>query len=390
MSLISDPVRLGILGLGRAFSLSAPAIYAHPNIHIVAGADPQPEHRQNFEKAFNVTSYPDISGVLDHPDVEAVYVATPHGMHRQHAEAAIKAGKHVLVEKPLTVNIEDATALIEAATSAGAHLIVGPSHSFDGPVQLGQQMIKAGKIGNVRMIHALYATDFLYRPRTPAELDTSAGGGVVFSQAIHQIDVVRRLMPAHATRVYARTGGAWDPGRPTEGAYSMLIDFADDAFATLTYSGYAHFDGDRLMEDVSELGTPKDLKHRDSRKILNDIRDELAHKTSRGFTSLADCPKASTHEHFGQILVFGDEGDMRLTPRGVEISLSATRTFHEAVFRTSRAEVFDALFAAVRNDVAPVQTGVWGRASLEICHALLASAQTEKPVPLNLQPRGSS
>lgn len=381
----SEPVRLGVIGLGRAFALTAPAISAHPGVHVVAGADPHLGHRQNFEKAFDATGYPEVSGVIDHPDVEAVYIATPHGLHREHAEAAINAGKHVLVEKPLTVDIGDATALVEAAASAGVHLIVGPSHSFDGPVQLGHEVVSAGKIGRVRMIHALYATDFLYRPRTPAELDTSQGGGVVFSQAIHQIDVVRRLMPSHATQVYARTGGAWDPGRPTEGAYSMLIDFADDAYAALTYSGYAHFDGDRLMEDISELGTSKDVKHRNSRKMLSEVQDELALKTSRGFTSLADCPQAITHEHFGQLLVFGDQGDLRLTPRGVEVDRNDTRAFYSAPFRTSRAEVFDTLHAAVRNNAKPLQNGFWGRASLEICHALLASAKSKKPVPLKLQ-----
>ena len=107
------------------------------------------------------------------------------------------------------------------------------------------------------MITALNFTDFLYRPRRPEELDTARGGGVVFSQGAHQVDVVRLLAGGHVRTVRASTG-AWDPARPTEGAYSALLTFADGAFASLTYSGYAHFDSDEFCGWIGETGQPKD------------------------------------------------------------------------------------------------------------------------------------
>lgn len=384
MSSTSEPIRLGVVGLGRAFALSAPALHAHPGIEVVAAAEPQAHHRAAFEAAFGGRGYSDIDALLQDPRVEAVYISTPHGLHKVHALAALHAGKHVLVEKPITIALDDASALIEAAEAAGRVLVVGPSHSFDAPVALAQALIDADHIGPVRMIHALYATDFLYRPRTAAELVTEQGGGVVFSQAVHQIDVVRRLARAPATQVTARTG-AWDPERPTEGAYSLLLDFANGAFASLSYSGYAHFDGDRWMDDVSELGTRKDGQHKDARQALRAVDDEAAHKASRGFASLATCPQAQTHEHFGQVLVFGQRGDLRLTPEGVEVSSAHERRFHPAPFRTTRAEVFDALHAAIRHQAMPLQDGRWGRASLEICHALLASARSGQTTTLHHQ-----
>jgi phthalate 4,5-cis-dihydrodiol dehydrogenase len=243
-------------------------------------------------------------------------------------------------------------------------------------------MIAEGAIGRVRMIHALYATDFLYRPRRGDELSTDQGGGAIFSQAIHQIDLVRRLAGKPATRVTARTGGAWDPSRPTEGAYSALIDFEDDVFASLTYSGYAHFDGDRLMDNISELGCSKPDTHVSARESLKHISDENAAKRQRGFTRLEDCPDPVTHEHFGQVLVFGEHGDLRLTPRGVELSDDSARGFHAAPFTTSRAEVFDALYSAIRGGETPLQDGRYGRASLEICHALLESEARRESVAL--------
>ena len=73
------------------------------------------------------------------------------------------------------------------------------------------------------MINAQYYTDFLYRPRRPEELVTAQGGGVVFSQGAHQVDIVRLLGGGRVASVRALTG-AWDPARPTEGAYSALLD----------------------------------------------------------------------------------------------------------------------------------------------------------------------
>ena len=118
--------------------------------------------------------------------------------------------------------------MIAAASEAGVRLIVGPSHGFDAPVALAAQLIAGGEFGAVRMVNALNYTDFLYRPRRPEELDTAKGGGVVFSQAAHQVDVVRRLVGAPATRVRAQVG-AWDLARPADGAYTAMLSFEGGA-----------------------------------------------------------------------------------------------------------------------------------------------------------------
>ncbi len=385
MSSISNPIRLGAAGLGRAFALSAPAIYAHPGVQLVAGADPRDENQKAFQTAFASSAYADVVEMVNDPSIEAIYISTPHQMHKDHALSAISAGKHVLIEKPITISIDDASEIIEAAEAAGVWVVVGPSHSFDGPVAKARNLIDTGTIGNVRMIHALYMTDFLYRPRHPEELNTHLGGGAVFSQAIHQIDLVRRLAGVPARTAYAKTGGYWDPERPTEGAYSMILTFDNDIFANLTYSGYAHFDGDRLMENVSELGVRKQDTHSTTRQKLMNVENEEEAKAARGFTSLEDCPQSETHEHFGQVFIFGDHGDLRLTPYGVELTNDTGRTFFDAPFRTNRAEVFDTLYDAIRQNIHPLQDGRWGRASLELCHALLDSVTQHAPITLHLQ-----
>src|SRR6185503_3743550 len=106
----------------------------------------------------------------------------------------------------------------------GVHLVVGHSHSFDTPILRTRGLIASGAYGAVRMIHAMNYTDFLRRPRRPEELDTAQGGGAVFNQAAHQVDIVRLLGSGRAKTVRAATG-AWDRTRPTEGAYSALLTF---------------------------------------------------------------------------------------------------------------------------------------------------------------------
>ncbi|MFN6979934.1 MAG: Gfo/Idh/MocA family protein, partial [Gemmobacter sp.] len=292
MSLTSEgpdpagPVRLGVAGLGRGFMLTLPSLRADPRIRLVAAAARREDQRRAFAAEFGGRAHGCVADLAADPDVEAIYIATPHQMHAEHAALALAAGKHVLVDKPLAVTIADGTAMVAAARAAGRHLIVGPSHSFDGPVAQAAALIGGGGIGQVRMIQAFNWTDFLYRPRRPEELVTDAGGGVVFSQAVHQIDVVRLLAGGMATSVFARTG-AWDAARPTEGAYAALIGFAGGAFATLAYSGYGRFDSDEWMGWVGELGAPRSSGgHGRARRALagaGDAAAETALKAARSY-----------------------------------------------------------------------------------------------------------
>ena len=383
----SDPVRLGVAGLGRAFMLMVPSFDADTRVKLTAGAAPRGESRDAFEKEYGGTGYATVEELCADPDVEAIYIATPHQMHVDHVLAAARAGKHILVEKPLAVSMEDAEVMVSAAKEAGVHLIVGPSHSFDPPVELATQLISSGKFGQLRMIQAFNYTDFLYRPRRPEELRTEEGGGVLFSQAIHQIDVVRRLAGGMAEKIYAMTG-AWDPKRPTEGAFTALMNFAGGCVANMTYSGYAHFDSDIWMNNVGELGQRKsEGAYGGARRALLDLNpdDEVRLKTTRTFGS-GTTIEAEHNEHFGPVIALCDRADLRLTPDGIEVFGDTERGFIEAKFGPApRRTVLDALVDAVRHNKAPDQTGEWGLASLEVCHAILQSAETGQAVDLQRQ-----
>ena len=387
-------IRLGVAGLGRAFTLMLPTLAAHPAVELVAAADPRREARERFASEFNAKAYESVEALCDDARVEAVYVATPHQYHARHAALAAARGKHVLVEKPMAITVDEAQSMIDAARAGNVHIVVGHSHSFDAPVLATRAIIERGELGRVRMITALNFTDFLYRPRRPEELDTAAGGGVLFSQAAHQVDIVRLLAGGLAKSVRTLTG-AWDPARATEGAYAALVTFEDGAFASMTYSGYGHFDSDEFCGGIGETGFAKDAgRHGSARRALAPLAsaaDEAAAKAARNYggAGYAGAPAtAPWHEHFGLFVVSCERGDLRPTPSGVIVYGDDTvRTETLARPAVPRAEVIDELARAVLDGIAPLHDGAWGLATLEVCIAMLASARESREVALTRQCR---
>jgi phthalate 4,5-cis-dihydrodiol dehydrogenase len=382
-------LKMGVAGLGRAFTIMVPTLANDPRIALVAGADPLPEGRARFAADFGARTYTTVEELCADPDVEVVYVATPHQYHAEHVRIAAARGKHVLVEKPMAISVAECQAMIEATKAAGVALIIGHSHSFNAPVLRTRALIESGAYGKPRMINALNFTDFLYRPRRPEELDTARGGGVIFSQAAHQIDIVRLMGGGRVKSVRAMTG-SWDPNRPTEGAYSALLAFEDGAFASVTYSGYAHFDSDELIGWIGEMGLAKDRsRYGAARKALQGASDEPALKAARNFggKDYAPAPVAPAgtrlHQHFGFMVVSCERADLRPQPDGVMIyDDTAVRLDKVPVPDIPRSEVIDELYAAIVEKTPPLHNGEWSLATMEVCLAILQSAREQKEIVL--------
>ena len=385
-------VKLGVIGLGRAFTLMLPTFTADRRVKLCAAVDPRPEARALFTSEFG-PAYETAEQLCADPSVEAIYVSSPHHMHARHVQTAAKAGKHVLVEKPMAITIEQCDAMIAAARDAGTHLIVGHSHSFNRPILHLRQLIQSAEFGDVRMISALNYTDFLYRPRRPEELVTEQGGGVVFSQGAHQIDVVRLLGGGRVKTVSAATG-SWDPARPTEGAYTALLTFESGVFASATYSGYAHFDSDELMGSIDEMGQPKSpSRYGAARRALRSAGNsgvEAALKSARNYGGAGyRMPLAAPglqHQHFGFVVASCEKADLRPLPSGVMIYADETQRLDAlAPPEIPRSEVIGELHEAVVNGKPPLHSGEWARATLEVCLAILRSAREGQPISLKHQ-----
>lgn len=381
-------LKLGILGLGRAFSVMLPTFAGDPRIALTAAADPRAEARQRFATDFSGKAYATAEELCADPAVEAVYVATPHQYHARHAVLAARHGKHLLVEKPLALTLDECATIIGAARASGVHLIVGHSHSFDAPTQHLRSLIQSGAYGAVRMINAINYTDYLYRPRRPEELDTRQGGGAVYNQAAHQVDIVRFIAGGHVTSVRAETG-TWDIARSTEGAYAALLTFAGGAFASLTYNGYGHFDSDEFQGWIGEMGQAKTPYSARPRRQFASAQDEAAYKDARNYGGadyLPPAKQASAHNNFGTVLVSCERADLRAMPDGVMVYQNGDAR-HEPLPPPAvpRAEVIDELYGAVVHGTAPLHDGPWAMATLEVILAILRSAREGSDIRLSHQ-----
>jgi len=321
------------------------------------------------------------------PKVEAGYISSPHEMHAAQACLAASKGKHVLVEKPMALTLADCRAMVDAARKGKVALVVGHSHSFDAPIARTRALIDSGEFGAVRMIHALNYTDFLYRPRRAEELDTAQGGGAIFNQAPHQVDIVRLIGGGRVKTVRAATG-AWDEARPTEGAYSALLTFEDGAFASLVYGGYGHFDSDEFAGWIGEMGQTKQPYARVPQSFAS-AAEEAALKNARNYGGASYQPPAAgklAHQHFGTVIVSCERGDLRPMPDGVMVYQSGTARLDPLPPPdVPRGEVIDEFYAAVVDGKPPLHDGAWARATLEVCLAMLQSAREGRDVPLRHQ-----
>jgi phthalate 4,5-cis-dihydrodiol dehydrogenase len=392
-------IRLGVAGLGRAFSLMLPTFLRDPRIELVAACDPRESARAQFARDFGMPVYDQIEALAENDAVEVLYIASPHQFHAQHTRVAASRGKHVLVEKPMALSLAECDEMIAACRQAGVHLIVGHCHSFDAPYLRARTLIESGELGRVRHILAVNYTDFLYRPRRPEELRTEAGGGVVFSQAAHQVDVVRLLAGSRATRARA-VMGAWDPARPTEGAYSALLWFDDGVFASLSYSGYAHFDSDEWCGWIGELGVPKSADdYGTARRRLRSVASPAEEARLKAESTYGGSAYRSPvrnealdavqmHQHFGAIVVSCERGDVRPMPDAVWVYGDDRRERHPLERPgVPRFEVIDELCAAILDGKEPIHNGRWAKATLEVCLALLESSREQRDVRLEHQVR---
>jgi phthalate 4,5-cis-dihydrodiol dehydrogenase len=191
--------------------------------------------------------------------------------------------------------------------------------------------------------------------------------------------------------------GIWDAARPTEGAYSAFLTFADDAFATLTYSGYGHFDGDELCGWITENGQPKDpARYGATRARLAAIgaNREVDLKFAglyggRDYAAPEGLPPiapGARHQHFGLVVASCAQADLRPTPDGVWIYGNIERRLEPLPPPVvPRAEVLDELWDAVVSGTPPLHDGPWSLATLEVCLAIQRSATEDREIQLERQ-----
>lgn len=246
--------RLGVAQIGYAFMgrvhshawRTAPRFFdlpAAPELRVLVGRNPQRSAEAAAQLGW-AESATDWRKVVDRDDIDIVDICTPGDTHAEIAEAALRAGKHVLVEKPMANSVTEAEAMAAAAEAAaenGVRAMVGFTYRRAPALSLARELIAQGRIGEVRQVRAQYLQDWLADPESPLtwRLDKKrAGSGALGDIGAHVIDMTCFL----TSQQFAGVSGAvqtFVPERPVEGSTSaergpVTVDDAAQAMGRLT------------------------------------------------------------------------------------------------------------------------------------------------------------
>lgn len=193
-------VRVGIIGCGAISAFHAQALFRHPGAEIAACADIVPSAVERMASRFSVPNkYANPRELLRRADLDAVVICVPPKAHAEYFFEALAESKHVLVEKPLAMNLAEADGMVEAAMISDRVVGVALMHRYAKAYHVLRDMIRAGSIGRVRQVRLSIGCDMYgdSRFRTP-ELDPRswlvdvhvAGGGILMSSTVHFISAI--------------------------------------------------------------------------------------------------------------------------------------------------------------------------------------------------------
>ena len=380
-------MKIGVIGYGYWGPNLVRNFAELEDVEIKWCADKVAERRALVKKRYPIVNATESADeIFGDPEVDAVVVATPVSSHYLLVKRALERGKHVLVEKPMTLTLDDADVMIQTAKRHDVQLMVNVKHSFDPHIRQIREIVQSGELGRLRMLHYWYFADWLYRPRTAEELNPSLGGGVTWRQGPHQFDILRTIAGGMVRSVRAMTG-MWDESRPVVGCHAAFLEFEDGTAATAVYSGYDHFNSRELTFGVGEVrSTAEASVYAQGRKTLRQLASgeaETALKRAQrygGASRAARAPRRSASWVLGgPLIVTFEQGDVRLTPSGLCIyDNEDTRNIPISTETDGRHGIVDQLYEAVVNGRRPSADGLWGKATLEVLLAVLASARERR------------
>jgi predicted dehydrogenase len=203
------PYRIGVIGAGGIALTHMNHLAKVPGAQVLAAADISEKSLQRAHDLHKVPNlYADYRQMLRaHPEIDAISVCTPNGLHAQATIAALQAGKHVMVEKPMAMNAREAKAMLDAAKKARRRLIVGFQHRFDPKSALIKKQIDDGAFGKILYVRA----QALRRRGIPnwgvfGRKDLQ-GGGPMIDIGVHILETAHYMIGS--PRPVTATGNCW-------------------------------------------------------------------------------------------------------------------------------------------------------------------------------------
>jgi predicted dehydrogenase len=345
-----SPLRMALVGVGaHVFTMHAPALRS-ARVQVVGVADVDLAAAERRAEEWGCPSFGDHRAMLSaiHPD--AVAVLAPHPFHASIAIDCLAAGAHVLVEKPIAVDVAEADRMIDAAREHGRLLAVNLQHRTRAEVRTAHKIVQSGRLGTlqrVEMVAIWTRTARYYAQAGWRGTWRGEGGGVLMNQSPHSLDLVCHLA-GQPSRVVAWNRTMYH-AIETEDTSIALLEWPDGALGSLLVS-------------TAQAGEPERLEIAGTRGILSLTRGGLqlfeAEIDLRDFLDNDPDPF----------------GNPTLTPGDVD--LEAGGGDHTAIY----ANFLD----AVQHGAPLVADGAQGRLSLELANALIYSSHTGQQVSLPL------
>ncbi len=355
-------VRFGIVGCGSIGPTHAGALAQIGDAELVAVADLIVERATAMGRKFGVKKiYKSDAELIADPDIDAVCLCTPSGMHADAAVMALRAGKHVVIEKPMDVSLAACDRIIAAERETGKKLTIISQHRFDLASRVVKEAIESDKLGKI-----ILAAGTVKWWRTQGYYDSGDwrgtwqwdGGGALMNQGVHTVDVLQWLAGG-VKRIYAQTRTAAHERIEVEDLAVFTLEFVNGAVGTFIATtaaydglparidlfgtaGSAIIEGDRLKQMTLKSGESYVSEHAAAHAI----------SVAKGGTASVKDEAAQRHENAEVGAVWGD---------------------------AHRAQLED-FIEAIHTDGKPLIDGVEGRKPLEIILAVYESARTGRPV----------
>lgn len=346
-------VRFGLLGCGRIAKRHS-ELLSGGNIagaSLVAVCDTVQSRADAIAQKVGVAAYYEMSEFLARRDIDAVAVLTPSGSHAAHSIACARAGKHVVVEKPMALRLQDADDMIRACDDAGVKLFVVKQNRFNVPVIKVREALDAGRFGKLVLgtVRVRWCRDQAYYDQDAWRGTWAQDGGVLANQASHHIDMLEWFF-GDVVSVHAR------------GATALAkIETEDTAVATLKFRN-----GALGIIEATTAVRPADLEG--SFSILGE----------RGTVEVGGFAMNDIR-HWRFV-------DERPSDKEVMEKFSVNPP---NVYGFGHQAYYQHVVECLAHRGAALVDGLQGRKSLELISALYESIETGQEVPIRFEPRRS-
>jgi UDP-N-acetyl-2-amino-2-deoxyglucuronate dehydrogenase len=341
--------RIALVGCGRISKNHFEAIDQIDGLELVAVSDTDPERAKRAGTEWKVPHFTSYEQMLAESKADVVTIATPSGLHPEQGVAAAKAGKHVVMEKPMAISLTGADALVQACDKAGVQLFVVKQNRLNPPVQLLKRAVDRNRFGRIYMASCTvhWARPQEYYEQAPWRGTWEFDGGAFMNQASHYVDLIQWLM-GPVESVVAKTA-----------TLARRIETEDTGIAILKFRS-----GALGSIQVTMLAYPRNLEG--SITILGEKGSAKI-----GGTAVNKIEHWEFAEH--------DDDDKLI---------EAANTSPPNVYGLGHQGYYRNVLSVLRGEAKPDTDGRAGRKSLELILGIYESAKTgrEVPLPLRAQP----